>query len=314
MIYINDLPDGLSSNAKLFVDDTSLFLAEHDINTSAIELNSDLKKIYEWAFQWKMTFNPDRSKQTQEIIFSRKFKKTTYPPLLFSNNYVSQVNSQTHLGAILNIKLTLEEHLKNVFNKTNKTKGDLKKFSSLLPRQDLVTIYRAFIRPNLDYGDVLYDKTFNNSFLAKMESIQYNACLAITGAIRGTSREKIYQELGLESLQLRRWYRKFCLFCNGFKIEHTKYLFHLISVRCTSYAARTKSNIPLIKTKHNFFKNSFFPSDILEWNNLDANLQNSKSISVFKEKYLISYNFSQILFLIFTTLKESKLLQDLDLV
>ena len=122
MIYINDLPDGLSSNAKLFVDDTSLFLAEHDINTSAIELNSDLKKIYEWAFQWKMTFNPDRSKQTQEIIFSRKFKKTTYPPLLFSNNYVSQVNSQTHLGAILNIKLTLEEHLKNVFNKTTKRK------------------------------------------------------------------------------------------------------------------------------------------------------------------------------------------------
>ena len=147
-----------------------------------------------------------------------------------------------------------------------------------------------------------------------MESIQYNACLAITGAIRGTSREKIYQELGLESLQLRLWNRKFCLFCNGFKIEHTKYLFHLISVRCTSYATRTKSNIPLIKTKHNFFKNSLFPSDILEWNNLDANLRNSKSISVFKEKYLISYNFSQILFLIFTTLKESKLLQDLDLV
>ena len=72
----------------------------------------------------------------------------------------------------------------------------------MLPRQALVTIYKAFIRPHLDYGDALYDQAFNNSFHVKMESIQYNACLAITEAIRGTSREKIYKELGLESLQL----------------------------------------------------------------------------------------------------------------
>ena len=124
--------------------------------------------------------------------------------MVFNNNNVSQVNFQTHLGVILDVKLTFEEHLQNVFNKTNKKIGLLKKLSNLLPRQALITIYKAFIRPHLDYGDVLYDQAFNNSFHAKMESIQYNACLAITGAIRGTSREKIYQELGLNSLQLCR--------------------------------------------------------------------------------------------------------------
>ena len=77
----------------------------------------------------------------------------------------------------------------------------------MLPRQALVNIYKAFIRPHLDYGDVLYNQAFNNSFQPKMESIQCNTCLATTGAIRGTSIEKIYQELDLESLQLRRWYR-----------------------------------------------------------------------------------------------------------
>ena len=133
-----------------------------------------------------MTFNPERSKQAQEIIFSRKFKKVTHPPLLFNNNNVSHVNFQTHLGVILDVKLIFEEHLKNVFKKTNKTIGLLKKLSSFLPREALVTIYKSFIRPHLDYGDVLYDKAFNNSFHAKMESIQYNACLAITRAIRGT--------------------------------------------------------------------------------------------------------------------------------
>ena len=140
--------------------------------------------------QWIITFNTDRSKQAQEIIFSRKLKKAAHPPLLFNNNNVSQVNSQTHLEVILDIKLTFEEHLKNVFNKTNKTIGLLRKLSNLLPRQALVTIYKAFVRPHLGYGDVLYNQAFNNSFHAKMESIQHNASLAITGAIRGTSREK----------------------------------------------------------------------------------------------------------------------------
>ena len=88
-----------------------------------------------------------------------------------------------------------------------------------------------------------------------MESNQYNACLAITGAIRAASRENIYNELGLESLQFRRWYRKLCLFYKVFENEHPKYLFNLIPVRSTPYATRTVGNIPLIKAKHNFFKN-----------------------------------------------------------
>ena len=96
-----------------------------------------------------------------------------------------------NLGVILDVKLTFEEHLENVFNKTNKTIGLLRKLSNLLPRQALVTIYKAFVRPHLNYGDVLYGQAFNNSFHAKMESIQYNNSLTFTGAIRGTSREKI---------------------------------------------------------------------------------------------------------------------------
>ena len=115
-----------------------------------------------------------------------------------------------------------------------------------------------------------------------MESIQYNAYLAIAGTIRGTLTEKIYQKLGLDSLQLRRWYRKLCLFYKVFKSEHPRYLFHIIPVRCTPYATRTESNILLIKTKHNFFKNSFFPSIIIEWNNLDPNLRNIETVRVFQ--------------------------------
>ena len=75
LIYINDLADGLSSNPKLFADDTSLFSVAHNANTTPKELNNDLVKINRWAYQWKMSFNPDPSKQIQEVIFSRKTKK-----------------------------------------------------------------------------------------------------------------------------------------------------------------------------------------------------------------------------------------------
>ena len=77
LIYINDLADGLSSNAKLFADDSSLFSVIHNANTIAKELNNDLININRWAYQWKMSFNPDPSKQAQEVIFSRKTKKNT---------------------------------------------------------------------------------------------------------------------------------------------------------------------------------------------------------------------------------------------
>ena len=91
LIYINDLSDGLTTNARLFADDVSLFSVVDNINLSATNLNSDLSKINAWANQWKMTFNPDPNKKAQEVIFSRKTKKIPHPPLNFSNNSVQRV-------------------------------------------------------------------------------------------------------------------------------------------------------------------------------------------------------------------------------
>ena len=199
---------------------------------------------------------------------------------------MSQTNSQKHLGVTLDLKLTFEKHLLNAFKTVNRTIGLMRKLQSVLPRITLVTIYKAFVRPHLDYGDILYDQAFNNSFHDRLESIQYNACLAITGAIRGTSREKLYQELGLEPLRLRRWYRKLCLFYKVFKNEHAQYYFHLIPVRHLSHTSRNVHSIPFLSVKHSFFKNSFFPSTISEWNKLDPAIRNSESLSIFRKNIL----------------------------
>ena len=73
-IYVNDLPDNLFSNTKLFADDTSLFSTVTDPNVTANQINNDLHNISTWAYQWKMNFNPDTSRQAQKVIFSRKIK------------------------------------------------------------------------------------------------------------------------------------------------------------------------------------------------------------------------------------------------
>ena len=176
LIYINELSDDLPTTAKLFADDTSLFSIAQNVDTSASRLNSDLSKISNWAFQWKKGFNLDLSKQAQEGSFSRKLQKTGHTSIYFNNKSVKQVPPQKHLGMILDTKLNFQEHLKNILNNVNKTFGLL---------------------PKLQNGDIIYDQHYNNSFHQKLESIQYNAALALTGTIRGSSKEEICQELGL---------------------------------------------------------------------------------------------------------------------
>ena len=133
-----------------------------------------------------MNFNPDPSKQAQEIFFSRKIQENFHPPLYFNNIKVEQTALQKHLGIFLDPKLDFKEHLKNMSVKVNKSTALLRKLQSILPRHALVTIYKSFIRPHLDYGNTIYDQAYNNSFHQNLETFQYNAALAITGAVRGT--------------------------------------------------------------------------------------------------------------------------------
>ena len=88
----------------------------------------------------------------------------------------------------LDSKLNFKKHIQSVINKVGKKIGLLRKLQKLLPRPLLIIILKSFIRPYLDDGDIIYNQTYNVSFYQKLESIQYNAALTITGSIRSTSR------------------------------------------------------------------------------------------------------------------------------
>ena len=87
------------------------------------------------------------------------------------------------MGLVLDNKLTFKKHIKDKLNKAYFGVGKINRLRDILPRDYLVTIYKSFIRPHLDYGDVVYDQPNNDSFCDKIEQLQYKACLAITGAI-----------------------------------------------------------------------------------------------------------------------------------
>ena len=124
-----------------------------------------------------------------------------HPLVYFNKNPVNPMATHEHLGMILDSKLIYVNHLQSVFSRVNKTIGLLRKFEPALPRKSLVTISKSFIRPHLDYGDVIYDRVYSESFHQNLESPQYSAAITITGAIRETSSEKLFQELGLETLK-----------------------------------------------------------------------------------------------------------------
>ena len=108
----------------------------------------------------------------------------------------------------LDSKLDFKKNIPYKINKVSKTKELLRRLQILLPKLPLITIYKSFIWPHLDYEDIIYDKAYKVSFHQSLEFIQYLTAVVITGSTRETSREKIYPKLGFESCGGRRWYKK----------------------------------------------------------------------------------------------------------
>ena len=198
------------------------------------------------------------------------------------------------LGLILDSKLTFIEHVNDKFKTAKRYIGILKFLSNYLPIKTLDQVYKMYVRPHLDYGDVIYhipqsQSIFNYSIslhplMERIEQVQYQAALAITGCWRGSNRNKIYDELGWESLSDRRWSRR---------------MVQLFKIRNDMTPQYLKNNLPPIQsgslrynnvTKYREiscntarYMNSFFPDAIRSWNSVGVDFCSTLSIAVFKK-------------------------------
>ena len=272
LVYINDLTKGISSNIKLFADDASLFTrVNNNVNATQERLMRDLEKITAWAHQWKMKFNPDITKQAIEVVFSCKYAKTkpTHPPLTFNNIPVARQPSTKHLGIILDDKLSFAEHIREAILKAKKGLALMKFLSNKVSSRVLELTFTMYVRPHLDYGDVIYHKQHKTS-MELLEKVQYKAGLIITNCWQGTSRIKLYKELGWESLSQRRDGRRLALY-------------HKILLnRTPSYL---KNHIAVFAPRSTRFANSFFPDCATKWPPTPDSLKNAPSPAAFKRIY-----------------------------
>ena len=128
-----------------------LFSIVHDPNVSADDLNHDLNLISNWAYQWKMSFNPEPSKQAVEVLFSHKRTDINHPPIYFNNSVVSTKIAHKHLGLTLDSRLSFSDHINEKINLANKIIGVIKYLSNHLPLKILDQMYKVFIHSHFNY-------------------------------------------------------------------------------------------------------------------------------------------------------------------
>ena len=200
LIYINDIVENIHSSIRLFADDTSLYIVVEDPVNAANQLNKDLQKIHLWAKTWLVTFNAAKS---ESIMFSRKRNQPYHPPVFMDQTQIEEVISHKHLGVVLSSDCTWHEHLEYIKSKAWTRINIMRKLKYKLDRRSLQTIYFSFIRPVIEYSNVVWDNCTPYE-ANELEKIQREAARIVTGASKLVSIESLYTETGWETLASRR--------------------------------------------------------------------------------------------------------------
>lgn len=159
LIYINDLVQNIDSNIRLFADDTSLYVTVENPLSSATQLNTDLGKIFDWGLTWLVDFNPNK---TESLLITRKHSNQIHPRLEMGNTEVKEVTQHKHLGLTISKDLTWNCHINQISEKAWKRIGSLRRKKFILDRHTLNKLYITYIRPLLEYGNIIWDNCFIN--------------------------------------------------------------------------------------------------------------------------------------------------------
>ena len=285
IIYINDIVENIKSGIKLFADDTSLYITIDDnLNEATDQLNSDLDLLKAWSSQWLVDFNPQKTKSI--YISLKKTVPDDLPPLYFDNVELENVDSHKHLGLILNTSLSWKDHIVSIASTANKKLNLLAHLKNLLDRKTLFIMYTSFIRPSIEYANVIWCNCTDteNDFL---EGIQRRAARIITGGTISTSSKCLYEELAIETLKCRRDRNVMLMF---HKIVFENAPFYLAELKPETTAQRQTYNLrktnnfttPLCRIQK--YQKSFLPHAIDLWNKLPSDTKTLRDYDLFKSE------------------------------
>ena len=244
-------------------------------------MDTDLDKIHTWADTWLVKFNPHK---TEELIISRKITPRNHPAVTMDNVEVKRVDCHKHLGLICNTKCTWNEHIDEITTKAWKRIHLLQSLKYQLDRRALQTMYFSFVRPILEYADVIWDNCFDYE-KAALEKIQIEAGRIVSGATKSCSKAKILFELGWDTLEQRRYKHRMITFFKMVKNLTPPYLQDLVPPnvhQVSNRNLRNQTDFTIPRSRTNLYDSSFIPTATREWNSLPAEIKSSTSISIFK--------------------------------
>ena len=279
LVYINDIVNSVASNIRLFADDTSLYIVVDTPDTAAQQLNSDLDKINTWSQIWLVSFNPTK---TESITFSSRLRKPQHAQLFFDGVPIKNVSTHKHLGVTLSDDARWKDHVTSSLHKAWQRVGILRSLKFQLNRTSLERMYFSYIRPLLEYSDVVWDNC-SNELKNDVEAVQTEAARIVTGATKLCNIHKLMAELGWESLASRRKKHRLLLLYKMVNSNSPQYLSNLIPRPTQArYQLRNLDHIPLVHARTQLYKNSFLPATIRDWNSLPQSVRNSSSLEMFK--------------------------------
>ena len=281
LIFINDIVDDLGCDPFLYADDTSLFHVLND-DTNDDVITRDLDMIHAWAAQWRVTFTASK---TVYMIFSKKLARPAPRNILFGGTQVQQVHTHCHLGLHFNDFMGWENHVNAICLRASKSVNLLKRMRRQVDRKTKLFIYRLFIRPKLEYANIVYGSNLSHGQGEAIEKVQRQALLACTYAYRHTSHSQLLHETAIESLSTRRKYFRLCQLykmINGLCPAYLTRLLPPFVHDIANYSLRNSHNIHKPKTRKGYLANSFLWTAIDDWNRLDFQIRSSTSVYTFK--------------------------------
>ena len=277
LIYADDIVEGLECDIHLYADDAVLITNYIAPEEAYAKLNRDLQRLESWATKWFMSFNPAKTKYM--VIAGHD---QPHPHLMFNDVILEEVSTYPQLGLVLNNRLTWEDHINSAILKANKKIGLIWRLRNEMPRYITEKIYTHYIRPQLEYGSLLYDDS-TQELTHRLEQCQRQAAIACTGAYRRTNTDALLKEVGWPKLESRRKYNSLVMM---YKISHhmvPSYLTELLPLRQgRHHQTRNEETYTPIRSRTERHKKSLMPSMVRRWNALDQNIRTLPTISRFK--------------------------------
>ena len=265
------MKEDLESEIRTFADDTTLSATGETEEEAAFKLQPEIIKMNKWARKWKIILNPEK---TVCLTVNRRRGVRSY--LTMNGIIVKEVLSHKHLGVTLSYDGRWTNHLNVITEAAARRLNILRQYYKSFNRKTLMTIYRSFIRPKLEFSSqLLSNLTIGES--ERLENLQRSGLRIISGTKVGTSHQPLYNEVKLEKLSERRKKARIIKF---WEIQKTIKKCQLNRSMLTTVeernmrARRRLTDYTLIKCNTTQYQNSFLPRVICEWNSLPLSIRN----------------------------------------